>query len=610
MTHRRLPSPVSGASAPPRDLEGRLRAWFDYPGSSAPEPSADGAAIYLISDRRGHPAAYRLPAAGGEPVMFAPGSQRVGRLQPSLHGSRVVVATDVGGNERWELSLVGDDGTTQRRITANPERIHRPGAWRDRRRYVFDSNERDLRFFDVYEVDLDTPDPPRRIREENALVTVAAARGDRLLLLRALTNLDSDLLLRTGGDEVVLNPHTGEEVVFAADLASDAVYAATNPDREFAALYRFGAPGSTPELVVEFGGDLEGVVADRAGRRLALVENDRGWSRLSVYDTAEGELRPVAMPEEGVVGSVAWLPSAEGFVFDLSASSVGAQIYRADLDAGASRRLTLADRPMPAPPVVPTLGAFRAEDGLAVPFWEFRPPGRPPRATIVQVHGGPESQARPRFGPLVQFLVHEGYRVVAPNVRGSLGYGRSYVHLDDTRLRMNSVRDLRDLVRSLREREPPDGGRPTAFGVLGASYGGFMVLAALSTYPDLFDAGVDVVGIANFITFLERTGPWRRKVREDEYGSLAHDRDLLRSISPLFRADEIRAPLLVVHGANDPRVPVYEAEQIVEALERRRVPVEFLRFDDEGHGLVRRENQVIAYARAAAFFDRHLSGPR
>jgi dipeptidyl aminopeptidase/acylaminoacyl peptidase len=206
--------------------------------------------------------------------------------------------------------------------------------------------------------------------------------------------------------------------------------------------------------------------------------------------------------------------------------------------------------------------------------------------------------------PILAFLAEEGFRLLVPNVRGSLGYGRTYVHLDDVRLRMDSVRDLQDLVGSDRATQPSRPDR--SYGVIGGSYGGFMVLAALTTYPELWAAGVDIVGIANFITFLERTGAWRRKVREDEYGSLERDREFLRSISPLFQADRIVAPLLVIHGANDPRVPIHEAEQIVAALQARHVPVELLRYENEGHGLVRRENQVEAYSRAADFFDRHL----
>ena len=195
--------------------------------------------------------------------------------------------------------------------------------------------------------------------------------------------------------------------------------------------------------------------------------------------------------------------------------------------------------------------------------------------------------------------------MIQPNVRGSTGYGRKYVHLDDVRLRMDSVRDLSDLVTALVARGVA---APGKVGIVGGSYGGFMVLSAISTYPKLWGAAVDFVGIANFVSFLERTGVWRRKVREDEYGSLERDRDFLESISPIRHTDQIRCPLLVVHGANDPRVPVGEAEQIVAELTRRKVPVEYLRYENEGHGLVRRENRREAYARAAFFFASHL-GP-
>jgi dipeptidyl aminopeptidase/acylaminoacyl peptidase len=180
------------------------------------------------------------------------------------------------------------------------------------------------------------------------------------------------------------------------------------------------------------------------------------------------------------------------------------------------------------------------------------------------------------------------------------------VHLDDVRQRMDSVRDLRDLVRALSTEGKMAPGR---IGIMGGSYGGFMVLAAITSYPNLWGAAVEFYGISNFVTFLEQTGPWRRKVREAEYGSLERDREFLEAISPIHHVDRIRTPLLVAHGQNDPRVPIVEAEQIVEALRKRNVPVEFLRFENEGHGFTRIENQVESYGRAEEFFARHLMRP-
>src|SRR5205085_1953068 len=190
-----------------------------------------------------------------------------------------------------------------------------------------------------------------------------------------------------------------------------------------------------------------------------------------------------------------------------------------------------------------------------------------------------------------------------PNVRGSTGYGYEYQSLDDVRLRMDSVKDLQYAVFYLRESGIADARRVA---VMGGSYGGFMVLSALTSYPDLWAAGVDIVGVANFVTFLENTGLWRRKLRESEYGSLEHDREFLEQISPIRYVDRITAPLFVVHGANDPRVPVGEAEQVVAALRSRGVPVEYLRFEDEGHIFGKRASNLAAYPAIARFLDRHL----
>jgi dipeptidyl aminopeptidase/acylaminoacyl peptidase len=222
---------------------------------------------------------------------------------------------------------------------------------------------------------------------------------------------------------------------------------------------------------------------------------------------------------------------------------------------------------------------------------------------VVFVHGGPEGQFRPTFQPLVQHLVSTGMAVLAPNVRGSSGYGKAYLHLDDVRLRMDSVADLAHAVSWLRDTGRADASK---IAVYGGSYGGFMVLAALTTYPDLWAAGVDLVGIANFVTFLENTGPWRRHLREAEYGSLEHDREFLESISPINHVERIKAPLLVIHGANDPRVPIGETEQMVERLRALGRTVEFLRLDDEGHQISKLKNRLTAYPMVSDFLRQHL----
>jgi len=589
----------------PDSLAGRLERWLAFPRSWNPRIRADGRTLYVLSNQDGVPKVWTVDPTGGNLRPFWSTDERVEAVLPSHHDPRVVVATDRGGNELWELSLVGEDGERIRRLTDRPDRIHQPGAWRDARHFLYSSNERDVRFFDIYECDVETATPGRLVRQEDALVSVVAARDEVALLERSNTNLDSDLFVLDHGVERHLNPHVGEVEVFGAELLGADAYAATNPEREFAALVRYPLAGGSSEVIREFPGDVERLRASPDARRLAGVTNERGWSALWVYDLASAEFANLPLPEPGVVDSLTWSPDGTRLFYDLSSAEVGTEVYALDPTTGESRPITASPLPRPGAAFSPELGSFGAEDGVSIDYWEYVPT-KAPRGTLVVVHGGPEGQARPTFAPLIHFFVGEGFRVLVPNVRGSLGYGRTFVHLDDVRLRMNSVRDLRDLVRSAvpSSADETAGGR---VGVVGGSYGGFMVLSALATYPEIWSAGVDIVGIANFVTFLERTGPWRRKVREDEYGSLEHDREFLESISPLHHVDRIRTPLLVVHGANDPRVPIYEAEQIVAALTERKVPVEFLRFENEGHGLVRRENQVTAYGRAAEFFVQHLS---
>jgi dipeptidyl aminopeptidase/acylaminoacyl peptidase len=258
--------------------------------------------------------------------------------------------------------------------------------------------------------------------------------------------------------------------------------------------------------------------------------------------------------------------------------------------------------------VEPDLVRYGTFDGREIPAFYSVPddveraePGDAP--VVVDIHGGPESQRRPSFAGLTQYFLSRGYAVFEPNVRGSTGYGKAYTHLDDVEKRMDAVRDIDAAVDWLAARPELDAERVVA---KGGSYGGFMVLAALTEYPDRWAAGIDAVGIANFVTFLENTGPWRRELREAEYGSLAEDRDLLEEISPINRVENIEAPLFVLHGANDPRVPVGEAEQIVEQIREQGVPVEKLIFEDEGHGIAKLENQVEAYTRVVDFLDQHV----
>ena len=253
----------------------------------------------------------------------------------------------------------------------------------------------------------------------------------------------------------------------------------------------------------------------------------------------------------------------------------------------------------------PTCFEYESFDGLQIPAFLYLPKSYKKGSTIPMVihfHGGPEGQFRPTFWKTIQYFLELGIGVCAPNVRGSDGYGSHYLSLDDYRKRMDSVKDGIELARNLIHRGLT---KPDRLGVIGGSYGGFMVLSVTTEAPELWAGAVDRVGISNLESFLENTGAYRRKIREVEYGPLT-DREFLRSISPIHKIDKVKCPLLVVHGVTDPRVPIEEAEQVVEALEKKERPVESLFFDDEGHGIRKLKNQILYHEKVFDFFMEHL----
>jgi dipeptidyl aminopeptidase/acylaminoacyl peptidase len=257
--------------------------------------------------------------------------------------------------------------------------------------------------------------------------------------------------------------------------------------------------------------------------------------------------------------------------------------------------------------VEPKLVRYRSFDGMDIPAFLYLPEGckkGKPCPFIVHFHGGPEGQSRPGMQVYMQYFLSRGFGVLRPNVRGSTGYGTEYMNLDNYKRRMDSVKDGLAAARWLIEKGYST---PGQIGAFGGSYGGFMVMAVITEAPDLWGAACNVVGIVNFETFLENTKAYRRHLREAEYGPLS-DPEFLHGISPIHNVDRIAAPLMVVHGRNDPRVPVGEAEQVAAALRERGRPVELLIFDDEGHGIAKQPNRIVYFERLVEFFGEHLKG--
>jgi dipeptidyl aminopeptidase/acylaminoacyl peptidase len=386
-------------------------------------------------------------------------------------------------------------------------------------------------------------------------------------------------------------------------------FVATNHERDFAGLAHYPLRGRELHWLQQPPHDVEAVALSPDGRLLAYAVNEAGFSRLVIHDLqARRDLSTGDLPR-GMVGTLEWADDAPRLAIGLSGPGVPGDVWVYDAASGRTSRATestLAGLD-PASFVTPEPVQFASFDREPIYGLLYKTAGaegrRPP--VVMMLHGGPTAQARPSFDPVKQYLLARGYAVLDLNFRGSTGYGQRFTQLDNKRLRPNAVRDMQAAVEWLRGRSDVDGHRVAA---MGGSYGGYMTLAAVAQLPEYFQAGVDFVGVANWISGLEDASPQLKNSDRIEYGDIgnAADRAFFTQISPLSYAGDIRSPLMVVHGANDPRVPVGEADQIVRAVRHRRGDVEYLRFPDEGHGIARLANRVTAYQRIARFLDRVL----
>ncbi len=576
-------------------------------GAQRPIFAPDGHSLYYCSDRTGRMQLWRTPVAGGRHEQLTD-LDRVGRYAVSPDATRIALGADSGGNERWQILVMPATGGEPRDITATPDRIHHLVDWTpDGSEIVVAANRRDPRYFDFHDFPLDGGEPRCRFQHDGTgdgaavlpdgalVVRTDRARGDRNHLF----------LVRPDGRTDRLTPDEPAALHGVPCSQNGSLLVRSDRGRDFVGVARMDLTGGyTPLLAPD--ADIEAIAA--CGEHWAYAVNVDGRSELHRVDggrdTRVAGLPPGAVAIDQFGESLAVAPDGSVAVaWALFDAPIAIWVAPPGADARPAIDLGLAgiDRSdLPDAELVwwPTF------DGRRIPGFLLRGRGaNGPRPTIVQVHGGPEGQARPLWNPLTVALVAEGFGVLQPNVRGSTGYGRAYQSLDDVRLRMDSVRDLDAAAAWL----AGTGAAPAdRIGVIGASYGGYMTLAATAFFPERWAAAVSIVGIGNWITFLERTDPWRRPLREAEYGTIEHDRAFLESISPIGRLDAIRAPLMVIHGANDPRVSVYEAEQMVAALRDRGREVAYLRYEDEGHGLAKAANRADAWPKVVEFFRAHL----
>lgn len=599
--------------------------------AGSPALSPDGERVAFLTNITGTPQVWMIDAAGGWPHQLTFYEDRVDFISWSPDGTGMIFGKAKGGDENQQLYWMSPDGVEIKALTNDAKIRHNFGGWsHDGKKISYASNKRDRNFFDVYVMEVGTGREELVYQQDGSNGAVAWSFDDKQIIVshgNEQLSLDNDLYhvdLSTK-QATHLTPHEGSaqfgNVRFAPDGHS--IFFGTNDKREFYSLAQMDLATKRVQVIDNTEWDLSSMEMSPGGGMLAYTINRDGFTELYLrrLDTNGKPLitaigakdTPIKLPGKGLVSGLEFSKDMGGeaaregkLAFTFNSSRHTSDVWLYDLKSRSLKQVTqssLAGIPSNSF-VEPELIRYKSFDGREIPAWYYKPQAAGQKLpVIVSVHGGPEGQATPGFNSTFQYFLSRGYAVLVPNVRGSTGYGKTFTHLDDVRKREDSVKDLAASVDWLKA---SGGADPKRIAVMGGSYGGYMTLAAITLYPDLWAAAVNTVGIANFESFLKNTSGYRRKLREVEYGSLERDLEFLKTISPLYKVDRIKTPLMVIHGKNDPRVPYTEAEQIVEALRKRNAPVEYKLFDDEGHGVAKLSNRLIVYPLMADFLDKYM----
>ena len=582
-----------------------LRVQSSYQPVSLPNRNA----FIFITKKTGTPQAWIWDEEAGT-RQFTDFSDRIMHVYVSPNGAQLIAGSDHNGNEKEQFYLLDADGENVEELVVSPEHFHHFGGWSpDGNQIAFSSNRRNPGFFDVYTVDVLTKETKIVYEYDGNCQPVTWLKdGKHLVLTIQETNLDSSVyILNIESGEMIQLGGIGAKARFQSIRFTSEGYGYILADKDEDTLALYGFKGEQPEDLKQISKndqwDIEQISVSPDEKNLLFTVNEGGHSTIHMLETETGDSRKIEGYPNGVVESLSWL-NGNQFIFSLKSPVLPGDIWRYDVTERKSDRITHfgKNEEIEKNWIEPVLASYISFDGLKVPYFFYGELGSK-KPVIIYVHGGPEHQIRAEFNPVIQYLASEGFNVVAPNVRGSMGYGRKYVQLDDKRKRMDAVADLASLAEELIRIDSAD---PESIGIMGRSYGGFMVLAALTHYPDIWAAGVDIVGISHFKTFLQNTGAWRRKLREFEYGSLAEDGEFFDEIAPLNHSKSITAPLLIFHGRNDTRVPVTEAEQLFSDMKDAGKEVGLIIFEDEGHQTEKLENHIHMHSKTIEFMRRHL----
>lgn len=533
--------------------------------------------------------------------------------------NQVLYTADKGGNEISHIYLLNEDGSSTDLTPAENENASFAGWSEDKKAMYYISNKRDPRFFDLYK--MYTADwKPMMLYENNDGMFVAGMSDDEniLVLQKPLTTSDIKLYLydRTTKALTEISSEDKPGSYGASGFSKDGkeFYYITDVDKEFSYLVRYVIETGERETIFEADWDVMYSYLSETEKYRVFGINEDGKNTLIIKDNATGETVDFPVIPDGDIVAVSISESEKNMRLTVGTSKAPSNIYVYNFESGDLKKLTevLNAEINPDDLVSAEVVRYQSFDGLEIPAIYYKPLEASKRnkvPALVWVHGGPGGQSRVGYSSLIQYLVNHGYAVLAVNNRGSSGYGKTFYKMDD---RNHGDGDLKDCIWGKKWLQEQDYIDPDKIGIIGGSYGGYMTMAAMTFQPDEFQVGVNIFGVTNWLRTLKSIPPWweaNRKALYEEMGDpFTQDSIRLYEISPLFHAHNVKNPIMVLQGANDPRVLQVESDEIVEAVREGGVHVEYVLFPDEGHGFRKKENEINGYGQILAFLDKFLKG--
>ncbi|MEK6281817.1 MAG: S9 family peptidase [Acidobacteriota bacterium] len=585
--------------------------------STSPSFSADGKRIAFVSNMSGMPQIWTMAAEGGFPSLVTASDDPVGFVTWSPDGAWLAFNVAPGGGFNEQIYVVRPDGTGLRRLTEGGKENNFLGDWTPDSRYLtYSSNRRTAASTDSYLLDVSTGQI-KMVAENRGTggINNVSLDGKYAVVSRLINRGDNDLFLVNvaDGKESKLTPHQPPGSFFGGNFSPNGrtIYLASNKDRDLLAFARVklsdsDQPGPIEILAAREDAELNNYEINEEGTKAALIWNVAGRSELAFIDLKTNKLTPGPTLPAEIAGGLQFSRDGRRLLMVASGAAAPPDLWVLDMNTRRFTQLTTSPHAGVdlSRLIRPELVRYTAQDGLELSGWLYRPGNaRGPGPIVLSFHGGPEGQERPGFNSTYQALLAQGIAVLAPNVRGSSGFGKKFVNLDNGALRGNGVKDIKATIDYVVKSGVGD---PKRIGIMGGSYGGYMVAAGLTQYPDEIAAGANLFGIVNFETFFKNTQPWMAAISKIEYGDPDTQAEMLRNLSPIHRIDKIKAPTIVLHGANDTNVPVIEAEQMVASLKKRGVPVEYVLFPDEGHGWRKIPNRIRSTVEIVRWFDKYL----